>query len=75
RTLVQYSSASPYAAASIFGRAFTVNFNGNNTTITLKFKQQPGITAESLEQSQANALKAKNCNVFVNYDNDTAIIQ
>ncbi|EPH6016733.1 DUF3383 family protein, partial [Yersinia enterocolitica] len=26
-------------------------------------------------QSQANALKAKNCNVFVNYDNDTAIIQ
>lgn len=75
RTLVQYSSSSPYAVASIFGRAFTVNFNGNNTTITLKFKQQPGITAESLTQSQANALKAKNCNVFVNYDNDTAIIQ
>ncbi|WP_447880355.1 DUF3383 domain-containing protein [Serratia fonticola] len=75
RTFVQYSSASPYATASIFGRAFTVNFLGNNTTITLKFKQQPGISAEFLTQSQANTLTAKNCNVFVHYDNDTAIIQ
>ncbi|MCK1783443.1 DUF3383 domain-containing protein [Pseudomonas sp. TNT11] len=75
RTFTQFSSSSPYAAASIFGRAFTVNFQGNNTTITLKFKQEPGVTAESLASSQAKALKAKNCNVFVNYDNDTAIIQ
>ena len=75
RTFGVYSSASPYAAASLFGRAFTVNFNGNNTTITLKFKQEPGITAELLTQSQANALAVKNANVFVNYNNDTAIIQ
>ncbi|MDH0638196.1 DUF3383 domain-containing protein [Pseudomonas sp. GD03860] len=75
RTFCQYSSSSPYAAASIFGRAFTVNFQGNNTTITLKFKQEPGVTAESLNTTQAGALKAKNCNVFVNYNNDTAIIQ
>lgn len=75
RTFSQYSSSSPYATASIFGRAFTVNFLGNNTTITLKFKQEPGVTAESLNPTQAAALKAKNCNVFVNYNNDTAIIQ
>ncbi|QLL11703.1 DUF3383 domain-containing protein [Pseudomonas chlororaphis] len=75
RTFTQFSSATPYAAASMFGRAFTVNFQGNNTTITLKFKQEPGITAESLTEGQAAALKAKNCNVFVNYNNDTAIIQ
>ncbi|SUX38121.1 Protein of uncharacterised function (DUF3383) [Cedecea davisae] len=75
RTFSQYSSATPFAAASLFGRAFTVNFNGNNTTITLKFKQEPGITSESLTQSQANALGTKNANVFVNYNNDTAIIQ
>jgi hypothetical protein len=75
RTFTQFSSATPYAAASIFGRAFTVNFQGNNTAITLKFKQEPGITAESLTEGQAAALKAKNCNVFVNYNNDTAIIQ
>lgn len=75
RTFTQFSSSTPYAAASIFGRAFTVNFQGNNTTITLKFKQEPGVTAEGLTSSQAAALKNKNCNVFVNYNNDTAIIQ
>ncbi|WP_407733285.1 DUF3383 domain-containing protein [Pseudomonas citronellolis] len=75
RTFCQYSSSSPYAAASIFGRAFTVDFSGNNTTITLKFKTEPGVTAESLNETQAAALKAKNCNVFVNYNNATAIIQ
>lgn len=75
RTFVQYSSSSPYAAASIFGRAFTVNFGGSNTTITLKFKQEPTISAENLTESQAAVLQAKNCNVFVKYNNDTAIIQ
>lgn len=75
RTFVQYSGNSPYAAASIFGRAFTVDFQGSNTTITLKFKQQPGISPELLTESQAAALLAKNCNVFVQYNNDTAILQ
>ncbi|TXE22179.1 DUF3383 domain-containing protein [Serratia ureilytica] len=75
RTLTQYSGSDAYAASSLMGRAFSVNFNGNNTTITLKFKQEPGITAESLTSTQAKALQAKNCNVFVNYNNDTAIIQ
>uniref|UniRef100_A0A3B0MF68 DUF3383 domain-containing protein n=1 Tax=Arsenophonus endosymbiont of Trialeurodes vaporariorum TaxID=235567 RepID=A0A3B0MF68_9GAMM len=39
RVFTQYSASTPYATASAFGRAFYVNFNGNNTTITLKFKQ------------------------------------
>ncbi|EKP6364933.1 DUF3383 domain-containing protein, partial [Salmonella enterica subsp. diarizonae] len=75
RTFVQYSTGSKYAALSAFGRAFTVNFNGSNTTITLKFKQEPGITHETLTTNQAAALDAKNCNVFVYYQNDTAILQ
>lgn len=74
RTFTQYSQVA-YAAASAFGRAFTVNFLGNNTTITLKFKQEPGIAAEMITAQQADTLKAKNCNVFVKYANDTAIIQ
>lgn len=74
RAFAQYSQVA-YAAASAFGRAFTVNFLGNNTTITLKFKQEPGIAAESITSQQADTLKAKNCNVFVRYANDTAIIQ
>ncbi len=56
-------------------RAFSVNFNGTNTTITLKFKQLPGVEAEDLQVSQAKALNDKNCNVFAGYNNDTAILQ
>ncbi len=75
RTFVQYSSTSNYGAISAFGRAFTVDFNGFGTTITLKFKQEPGITYESLTPAQAAALDAKSCNVYVYYANDTAILQ
>lgn len=75
RTFVQYSSSHPFASASIFGRAFTVDFQGSNTTITLKFKQQPSVQPETLTETQAAALAAKNCNVFVRYNNDTAILQ
>lgn len=75
RSFVQYSSTSPYTAASIFGREFTINFSGSNTTNTLMYKTEPGVTAETLSEAQAANLKAKNCNVFVNYSNGTAIIQ
>jgi hypothetical protein len=75
RTFCQYSSSNAYASASIFGRAFSVNFQGSNTTITLKFKQEPVIVAETLTETQAAALDAKNCNYFVNFNNNTAIIQ
>ncbi|WP_019104096.1 DUF3383 family protein, partial [Chromobacterium haemolyticum] len=51
------------------------DFQGSNTTITLKFKNEPGITPETLTVQQASTLKSKNCNVFVKYDNNTAIVQ
>ncbi|HDT6508333.1 TPA: DUF3383 family protein [Klebsiella aerogenes] len=75
RTFIQYSTSSRYAALSAFARAFTVDFTGSNTTITLKFKQEHGITYETLGTSQANNLEAKNCNVYVYYENDTAILE
>lgn len=75
RTFWQYSTSSKYAAISAFGRAFTVNFTGNNTTITLKFKTEPGVTCETLTTAQASAIDAINGNVYVYYANDTAIIQ
>ena len=75
RTFSQYSSTDPYASASIFGQAFTVNFNASNTTITIKFKQKPGISYETLTETAAAALTAKNCNVFVLFNNSTAILQ
>lgn len=75
RTFIQYSTSSRYAALSAFARAFTVDFTASNTTITLKFKQEPGVTYETMTTSQANNLEAKNCNVYVYYENDTAILE
>jgi len=75
RTFSQYSQYDPQAIASFFGRASTVNFNGSKTTLTMKFKQEPGVRAETITETQASALKTKRVNVFVNYDNSTAIIQ
>lgn len=75
RTFVQYSTHSRFAAISAFARAFTVNFNGSNTTLTLKFKTEPGVTWETLSASQAAALESKRANVFVLYANDSAILQ
>ena len=74
RTLVQYS-ANLYAVCSLMGRAFSVSFTANKSTITLMWKQEPGVVAETLTETQAATLEAKRCNVFVNYQNDTAIIQ
>lgn len=75
QSFVQYNSAGLYAAASLFGRALTINFAANNSMITLMYKQEPGITPELLTTTQADALKAKNVNVFAAYNNDTAIVQ
>ena len=75
RTLVQYSTKSPCAVFSVFGRMSTVKFLANQSTITLKFKQLPGVEAENLTSRQNAALAKKHANVFVNFDNDTAILQ
>lgn len=75
RTVVQFSSNSAYSVASLLGRALTVDYNGNATVITLMFKNEPGIVAENLTETQMNALAAKNCNAFVAYNNSTAIIE
>lgn len=74
RSCVQFS-ANPYAVCALFGRAFSVNFSANRSTITLMYKQEPGVVAELLTETQAQTLKAKRCNVFVKYQNDTAIVQ
>ena len=75
RSFVQYCSTNIYAQASLYGRAFTVDFTANNTTLTLKFKREPGVVGERLTENQAAALTAKNCNVFVDYSNGATIIQ
>lgn len=74
QSLNQYSQ-NPYAICSLLGRMFSVNFAANRSTITAMYKQEPGISGEELTSSQADVLKSKNCNVFVNYVNGTTIIE
>ena len=75
RTVVQYSSSTAYAVCSLLGRILTVNYSANNTVITLMYKQEPGIVPETLNATQITNLEAKNANVFVAYNNSTAIIE
>jgi hypothetical protein len=75
RSFVQFSSKNPYAVASMFGRAFSVNFNANRSTITLKFKQEPGVVYEQINETRAQALAGKNANVYALYNTDQPILQ
>lgn len=78
RTYVQYSNAqtgSPYAAISAAARLLTTNWNANNSTITLMYKNEPLVAPEFPSVTQLNAVLAKNGNLFVQYNNGTAIIQ
>lgn len=75
KTCTQYSSNSAYAINSLLGRQLTVDYTGNNTVITLMYKQEPGVQAETLNATQMAALEASNCNVFVAYNNGTTIIE
>lgn len=74
-TAVQFSSSNPYAVVSLLARILTTDWLANNSTITLMYKQEPGIVAESLNVTQVDALEGFNCNVFVAYNNSTAIIE
>lgn len=75
RVFTQFSSSNLYAVMSAAARILTTDYTGNSTVITLMYKQEPGIVAESLNNTQADAVDAKNANIFVNYNNNTAIIE
>jgi hypothetical protein len=63
-----FSSYNPVAVATMFGRGFTVDFNANQSTITLAYKQAPGLQGENMTETQFATLIAKggNCNIKVN---------
>lgn len=66
RTMTVYSSyPDQYPSCSVLGRAFTVNFSQPNSTLTLKFKQMPGITVEQLTTSQKAVLDSKKANALI----------
>lgn len=57
-----------YADVSAMARALSVNFSGNRTTITMKFKQEPGISPnDNLTLTEANKCKALGINYYTYY--------
>lgn len=73
RTFCIWDNDDPYQIVSAFARAFTVNFNEQNSTITLKFKLLPGTTPVQLTETQRQALVAKKCNYYT-YFGDSAMM-
>ena len=64
RTFIVWDDNDPYLAVSVFARAFTVNFNQQNSTITLKFKTMPGQSPIVISETQRLALVEKNVNYY-----------
>ena len=75
RTVGVFSSTNPYAAVSAAARALTIDYTQAASTITMKFKQLPGVIAETLGVTATNALEAKGCNVFATYLNGSTIFE
>lgn len=68
RTFTVYDKNNDYAALSAAARAFAVNFNMENSTITLKFKTLPGIIADGdISTNTANTLDSKNVNYYTQF--------
>lgn len=76
RTFVQYDSDDSLVAhVSAAAKLLSVNYLESNSALTLMFKNEPGVTPEALNSTQAGAIESKNGNVFVQYDNETSILQ
>lgn len=73
RTVALYDRDDYYAAMSWLARALSVNFAANNSTLTMKFKDLPGITADSLTLTEANKCTKLGLNFYTYFD-DTAMV-
>lgn len=66
RAFGEYSGGSPYACESASARAAVVDFNQPNSTITLMYKQEPGVAPDDINTTQVAALKTYNLNYYIN---------
>lgn len=75
RSFCIYSSYNPYAAAAVFGIAFSTNWATANAAYTLMYKICFGLTEESIGTAVASVMDKKRCMYFAGLDNNTAILQ
>lgn len=67
RVFGQWSNT-PYASVSAMARAFAVDFDQPNSTLTLKFKQEPGVGVEtSITETNRITLLAFNANFYASF--------
>ena len=64
RSFGQYSTKNANAALSAMARELIVDFDSPNSTITIMFKQEPGVAAEGLTPANVITLDAKNLNYY-----------
>lgn len=73
RTISTWDNTDVYQIASVFARGFSVNFNEQNSTITLKFKTLPGTDPINITETQRQSLVKKNVNYYT-YFGDSAML-
>lgn len=72
-TLAMFDKNDMYPASSALARLLSTNFAANNSTLTLKFKQQPTITADEITATEFTKAKRLGINVYTYFD-DVAMI-
>lgn len=60
-------SNTAYAAVSALARMLIVDLTQPNSAITLKFKQEPGVAPDAINETQRLVLEAKNANYYTNF--------
>lgn len=73
RTFGQYDDNDAYAIVSAMARILTTNFAMKDSTITLKFKQEPGVTPINITETQRQALIGNKLNYYT-YFGDSAML-
>lgn len=61
---VGFYSGSPNAHVSAMARAFVVDFSQPDSTITMKFKQLPGVGVDTITEAERLAIEGKNGNWY-----------
>ncbi|MGA6104751.1 DUF3383 domain-containing protein [Pseudomonas solani] len=75
RTVAVFDKNDPYAVNSWLARALSVNFAANNSTLTMKFKQLPGISADNLTLTEADKCRKLGLNFYTYFDESAMVAE
>ena len=64
-----------YPEMSYLALALSVNYALNNATLTMKFKQLPGISTVPLTETQLAALESRRINTYVSIGNTSSVVR